>query len=160
VGELHNALKRICGSSQRFDQGDQIGRIFDHWVIVYFCQLHELAHIFGLLCSTVIFMHQLRQKMDWATFWANFSQTDLVTLASIRLVHTNSFPQLICCTSVDARTASCFSWACKLLFRSGSKGERGQGLPDFSCHNIPKCGKIKHQLSQNYWMAIKKNKWP
>jgi hypothetical protein len=38
-------------------QGDPIGRIFAHWVIVYFWQLSsitEVAHIFGLLFSTVM----------------------------------------------------------------------------------------------------------
>jgi hypothetical protein len=38
------------------EQGDQIGRIFAHWVILYygqFFQLQKAAHIFGLLLFMV-----------------------------------------------------------------------------------------------------------
>jgi hypothetical protein len=43
------------------------------WVIT------KLAHVFGPLIPTVKDMHSFLQKMDWATFWANFSQTYLIT---------------------------------------------------------------------------------
>jgi hypothetical protein len=51
-------------------------------------KMTEVAHIFGPRYSTVKFMREFGQKMGWATFWANFSQTPLVTLP------TNHFSQL------------------------------------------------------------------
>jgi hypothetical protein len=56
---LHNCFvsdMKTSLSNQGHDQGDQIGRIFAHWVIVYsrqFLKSAEVAHIFGLLFSTV-----------------------------------------------------------------------------------------------------------
>jgi hypothetical protein len=41
----------------RFKQGDQMGRIFARWVIVFFGQFTEEAQIFGLLISTEKVMH-------------------------------------------------------------------------------------------------------
>jgi hypothetical protein len=38
------------------------------------------AHIFGLLFSSVKFMHSFREKMGWATFLAILSQTQQVAL--------------------------------------------------------------------------------
>jgi hypothetical protein len=46
--------------SLSIEQGDQIGRIFDHWVIFYFGQslkIAEIYRIFGLLYYTVKVMH-------------------------------------------------------------------------------------------------------
>jgi hypothetical protein len=47
-------------------------------VIVYFEQFIEnckkTAHISGLLISSVRVLHQFRQKIGWAVFWATFSQ--------------------------------------------------------------------------------------
>jgi hypothetical protein len=40
-----------------------------------------VAQIFGLLFPSRPVMYLFWQKMGWATFWAIFSQTDLVTLA-------------------------------------------------------------------------------
>jgi hypothetical protein len=68
-----------------FIQGDQIGRIFAHWVthyIGYFCENYRNS---TYIWST--FFHSkscllIFTKMDWATFWATFSQTHLVTLHS------------------------------------------------------------------------------
>jgi hypothetical protein len=42
--------------------------------------LHKYPTFWGLLCSTAKLIHKFRHKMGWATFWANFSQTHLVTL--------------------------------------------------------------------------------
>jgi hypothetical protein len=51
-------------------------------VVVYFGQLLEnyksSPHLKAFL--TVKFVHKFRQKMGWATFWAVFSKTHLVTL--------------------------------------------------------------------------------
>jgi hypothetical protein len=46
----------------------------------YFANDSSSTH-FGLLFSAVKIMHLFWTKMHWATFWANFSQTHLVTLA-------------------------------------------------------------------------------
>jgi hypothetical protein len=58
---------------------------FAQWVIVYFGQCFEnyrsIAN-FGLLFTTVPFMY----KFGWATFWATFSQTHLVTLLGSSVV--------------------------------------------------------------------------
>jgi hypothetical protein len=35
--------------------------------------------MFGLLFASVKFLHLFGQNMGWATFWAIFSQTHLVT---------------------------------------------------------------------------------
>jgi hypothetical protein len=45
------AQKSILNSTIwcNFFQGDQIGRIFTHWVIVFFGLFSEVAHILGLL---------------------------------------------------------------------------------------------------------------
>jgi hypothetical protein len=62
-----------------------LGEKFAQWVIVYFglffVKIKEVAQIIWLLffpqqklCTNV------RGKNDWATFWATFSQTHLVTL--------------------------------------------------------------------------------
>jgi hypothetical protein len=50
------------------------------WAI--WAKITEVAHIIGLLFHTAKVMHDFFQKMDWATFWATFSQTHLVTLVS------------------------------------------------------------------------------
>jgi hypothetical protein len=62
----------------------RLGEQFAHWVTVHFGQSFEnyqSSHplIFGLIfCLTVKF--KILTKMRWATFWAIFSQTHLVTL--------------------------------------------------------------------------------
>jgi hypothetical protein len=43
-------------------------------------KIAEVALIFGALRSVEKFMPEFRQKMSWATLWANFSKTHLVTL--------------------------------------------------------------------------------
>jgi hypothetical protein len=67
-------------------QGDQMGQIFTHWVIVYFEQLFEkLQHLFGVLhmyIFTIVKVTHNFDKMGLATFWPIFSQTHPVTLAS------------------------------------------------------------------------------
>jgi hypothetical protein len=63
-------------------QGDQIGRIFTQWAIVYFGLLliTEVALNFGqLFWYSNNFVLKVT-KMSLATFWAIFSQTHLVTL--------------------------------------------------------------------------------
>jgi hypothetical protein len=47
-----------------------------------FLKMAELAQIFGLPYSKLKIMYLFWQKIGWATFWANFSQTHLVTLMS------------------------------------------------------------------------------
>jgi hypothetical protein len=59
-------------------QGDQIGRIYTHWVIVY-------GQCFETYWSSPNFFQGNNSvwklsKMSWATFWAIFSRTHLVTL--------------------------------------------------------------------------------
>jgi hypothetical protein len=63
-------------------QSDQIGRIFTHWVIIYFGQFFLMIEVarFG---NT--FFHEkgcalILTKMGWASFWVIFSQVHLVTL--------------------------------------------------------------------------------
>jgi ascorbate-specific PTS system EIIC-type component UlaA len=43
----------------------------------------EVAQIFGLLLSTEKVENGFWQKMDWATFWAIFSQTHQATLLAL-----------------------------------------------------------------------------
>jgi hypothetical protein len=64
-------------------QGDQVGRIFDNWAIVFFGQLLEnfrSSLILKLFYPTEKGCVLISAKMVWATFWASFSQTHLVTL--------------------------------------------------------------------------------
>jgi hypothetical protein len=49
-----------------------------------FVKITEVANIIGLLFPTLKLCINF-QKMDWATFWATFSQTRLVTLNKINL---------------------------------------------------------------------------
>jgi hypothetical protein len=67
-------------------QGDQIGRIFAQWVIVYFGQLLEnyrsIPHVSGYFIPWISLGIHFDKKTGWATFWAIFSQTHLVTLVS------------------------------------------------------------------------------
>jgi hypothetical protein len=64
-------------------QGDQIGRVLAYWAVVYFgCFLFTVvvAQIHGLLFSQCFSSALILTKTGWATFWATFSQTHLVTL--------------------------------------------------------------------------------
>jgi hypothetical protein len=75
--------KKLAKKIGAFDQGDQIGRIFAQWAIVYFGQWFEnyiqsanfWATFFRDISYVLIFT-----KNGLATFWASFSQTHLVTL--------------------------------------------------------------------------------
>jgi hypothetical protein len=64
-------------------QGDQIGRIFANWVIVYFGQFYEnyksSTHILGIF-SAVKFIHKCLKKCVGLHFGRFFDQTHLVTL--------------------------------------------------------------------------------
>jgi hypothetical protein len=94
----------------------------------HFCQLY----------STVKFIY-LTYKNGLATFWSIFSQTHLVTLMVCQ-------PHLL--------RKDHFSYSAFLIvdnegiffFKETEKSKLGSraGLPDFSCHNIPKRGKIYH----------------
>jgi hypothetical protein len=56
-------------------QGDQIGRIFVYWVIVYFgwfFLITEVAYIFLVLLSHGKLDEIILTKMGWAALWANF----------------------------------------------------------------------------------------
>jgi hypothetical protein len=61
------------------NQGDQIGRIFADWVIVFlghfFFKLEMYPQFLGYFCTP-----KKQQKFALATFRAIFSQTHLVTL--------------------------------------------------------------------------------
>jgi hypothetical protein len=66
-------------------QGDKIGRIFAQWVFVCFGQLHENCrsspHFWDTLHIQRLSLCIIRDKKGWATFWAKFLQTHLVTLS-------------------------------------------------------------------------------
>jgi hypothetical protein len=74
----------VCVSNVPLQQCDQIGRIFDQWVNflrwAVFLKITEVSQIFGLLFTTVPVVYYSGQKIGWATFWATFSQTHLVSL--------------------------------------------------------------------------------
>jgi hypothetical protein len=80
-----------------YKQGDQI---FAQWVIVCFGQLHEnfiSGPRLGPLYSTARCIHYFWQIMGWATFWANFWQSPLVTLPTyLVLAHGVDSGQTIC----------------------------------------------------------------
>jgi hypothetical protein len=65
------------------NQGDQIGRIFAYCVTVCFGQFFENkrnSRHFWNTFFTVKMYSNFGEKMGWASFWAIFSQTHLVTL--------------------------------------------------------------------------------
>jgi hypothetical protein len=66
------------------NQGDQIGRIFAYWTIVYFGQLLKMTEVslfLGLLLNSgKRHVALILTKMGLAALWAIFSQTHLVTL--------------------------------------------------------------------------------
>jgi hypothetical protein len=53
------------------------------WAV--FSKIQEDANIIMLLFVTDNVMHSLKQKMGWATIWAIFSQTPLVTLEALQM---------------------------------------------------------------------------
>jgi hypothetical protein len=62
-------------------QGDQIGIFFAHWEIVsfgQFCENYKSSPNFW--ANFFRRKSNLDKKMGWATFWAIFAQTHLVTL--------------------------------------------------------------------------------
>lgn len=62
-----------------------MGRMFDLWVIVYIWavfSITEVARVLGVLFSTIKVMYHFCPKMGWATTWAIFLQTHLVTLVA------------------------------------------------------------------------------
>jgi hypothetical protein len=59
------------GSRVYENQGEQIGRILDHWAIVYFRQLlktTELTYIFGQLFPRKKLIKFFTETQGWATF--------------------------------------------------------------------------------------------
>jgi hypothetical protein len=66
------------------DQGDEIGRIFAVWAIVYFGQFFFNRTISAKFWT--IFLYSFCPKLGWATIWVSFSQTHLVTLAATNLL--------------------------------------------------------------------------
>jgi hypothetical protein len=73
-----SAQKTVVGMERRDNhekQGDQIGLIFAHWVIVYFGysfeNLKSSPYFWATTFSMVKVNHRLKQ-LAWATFWAIF----------------------------------------------------------------------------------------
>jgi hypothetical protein len=75
-----------------------VGRLF---TLDSFCEQFRNSTNNGATFSTVKVVYQFSQEMDWAKFWATFSQTHLVTLdryiqethdhvASFRALHTKT----------------------------------------------------------------------
>jgi hypothetical protein len=76
---LFKNLKNRYSGARNSDQGDQIGRFFSNWAIVFFEQFFENYNSslhFGILFSS-------DKELFWATFWAIFSQTHPVTLTRV-----------------------------------------------------------------------------
>jgi hypothetical protein len=88
---VRNALVLVISGSDNnrvlvfSNQGDQIGRIFAQWVIVYsgqvFFNYRSSPHCWAAfqqlrLCISALVL----TKNGWATIWAIFLQTHLVTL--------------------------------------------------------------------------------
>jgi hypothetical protein len=68
------SLNRLAADT--FKQGDQIGRIFDHWVTHYyghFWKIKDVVQIFGPLFTVHNVYALFFLKEGWATFWAIFS---------------------------------------------------------------------------------------
>jgi hypothetical protein len=64
-------------SVTRLGEFSPIGRLFS---FNSFLKITKVANIFWPLFPTVKVYNKFWQKMDWAKFWAIFSQTHLVTL--------------------------------------------------------------------------------
>jgi hypothetical protein len=59
------------------EQGDQIGRIFAYWVVVFFCNFSNVAEISQIsesLFSSENSYALILTKMDWATFGRYFNK--------------------------------------------------------------------------------------
>jgi hypothetical protein len=69
--------------NQPLEQGDQIGRIFTHWLIVYFGQVlltANVAHTFGLPTYFYSYICINFGKNGFGCILDVFSRTHLVTL--------------------------------------------------------------------------------
>jgi hypothetical protein len=51
-------------------------------------EITEVAQKCRPMFSTLKVMHQFRQKMGWAKFWAIFSQNHPVTLLAVEILNT------------------------------------------------------------------------
>jgi hypothetical protein len=74
--------------------GDHFGRIFAHWVAVYFGQFRGNRNSSANLCDT--FVHGSNCALIWTKNWlgyllGDFSQTHLVTLTNIRITNLHRF---------------------------------------------------------------------
>jgi hypothetical protein len=78
-------MKRPSGVGTR--QGDQIGRIFAQWVIVYYLKfsrkLQAWSKCLGHILEWKKICFNFEQKKVWATFWVIFPQTHPVTPAPV-----------------------------------------------------------------------------
>jgi hypothetical protein len=77
--DLHSTAALITYGRE---QGDQIGRIFAHWVTIYsgyIVYITEVAHILNYFFQRLMLpMYKFwQEKMGWATFWEILSQTQL-----------------------------------------------------------------------------------
>jgi hypothetical protein len=73
-----------------YDQGDQIGRIFAHWAIVFFGKFknYKVGQIFWATFYHSKCFVLILTKMGWAKFWAIFSQTHVTLLTRARTIIT------------------------------------------------------------------------
>jgi hypothetical protein len=65
-----------------------------------FCENYKSRKINWDTFSTVTDMWKVSQKMDWATFWATFSKTHLVTLARCQKVAFDLILNKVCRTKL------------------------------------------------------------
>jgi hypothetical protein len=77
--EIESGQSLVEGGSQ----GDQIGRIFAQWAIVYIGQFlknyRSSAKFWASFFLSIDYVFIFTKKMGWAASWAKFSQTHLVT---------------------------------------------------------------------------------
>jgi hypothetical protein len=74
------------------NQGDQIGRIFAYWSIIYFGLYFETYRCNANFWTTFFYGTSyvlILTNIVWATFWATFSQTHLVTLVKFQWMYLN-----------------------------------------------------------------------
>jgi hypothetical protein len=77
IATQHNTELSFPNRVTRLGEFSPIGWLF---LLGSYLRITEVAHIFGLLYSSVKFKNKCWQKIGWATFWAIFSQPNLVTL--------------------------------------------------------------------------------
>jgi hypothetical protein len=109
-------------------------------------KMTEVAHIFGTLHSVVKFMPEFRQKMSWATFWANFSKNSSGHLEFAR--PSKIYP-------------NCDYWSENIPSGSPGSGARGRenGRSKKKCylHDFGSDKKGSTDLPKNNWLMKRKN---